>query len=85
MTVIGVSCVGWLTGGPWKGRKCIGNSLAVGPGGRTLAVGPYGVDAEALTVVEVTQSQFVPRMNAIHANNFLLHHFETAFQSNVAR
>jgi predicted amidohydrolase len=64
MTVIGVSCVGWLTGGPWKGRKCIGNSLAVGPGGRTLAVGPYGVDAEALTVVEVTQSPFVPRVNA---------------------
>jgi hypothetical protein len=24
----------------------------------------YGVDAEALTVVEVTQSQFGPRMNA---------------------
>jgi predicted amidohydrolase len=56
MTVIGVSCVGWLTGGPWKGRKCIGNSIAVGPGGQVLAMGPYGVDAESLTVVEVSES-----------------------------
>lgn len=56
MHVVGVSCVGWLTGGPWKGRKCIGNSLAVGPGGRILAVAPYGVDAECLTVVDVTQA-----------------------------
>lgn len=64
MCVIGVSCVGWLTGGPWKGRKCIGNSIAVGRGGRTLAVAPYGVDAECLTVVEVMQSQFEPRMKA---------------------
>lgn len=64
MTVVGVSYVGWLTGGPWKGRKCIGNSLAVGPGGRTLATGPYGVDAEALTVVEVAQSQPGPRNHA---------------------
>lgn len=56
MTVIGASCVGWLTGGPWKGRKCIGNSIAVGPGGQLLAMGPYGVDAESLTVVEVSES-----------------------------
>lgn len=53
ITVIGVSCVGWLNAGPWQGRKCIGNSLAVGPGGRVLARGPYGVDAEALAAVEV--------------------------------
>jgi len=64
MSVIGVSCIGWLTGGPWKGRKCIGNSMAVGPGGRILAVAPYGVDAECLMVVEVIGSQAVPRMQA---------------------
>jgi predicted amidohydrolase len=52
ITVIGVSSVGWLTGGPWKGRKCIGNSIAMGPGGRLLATGPYGESAEGLTVVE---------------------------------
>jgi predicted amidohydrolase len=53
LTVIGVSYVGWMTGGPWKGRKCIGCSLAVGPGGDILAQGPYGEDAEALVEVEV--------------------------------
>ncbi len=53
MTVVGVSNVGWMTGGPWKGRKCIGSSLAVGPGGKILAHGPFGEDAEALTVVDV--------------------------------
>jgi predicted amidohydrolase len=54
LTVIGVSSVGWLTGGPWKGKKCIGASLAVGPGGRVLARGPYGETAEAVVPVEVT-------------------------------
>jgi len=48
MTVVGVSSVGWLTAGPWQGRKCIGCSLAVGPGG-VLARGPYGEAAESLT------------------------------------
>jgi predicted amidohydrolase len=53
LTVIGVSNVGWLTSGPWAGRKAIGCSLAVGPGGAVLARGSYGEDAEALIVVEV--------------------------------
>jgi predicted amidohydrolase len=53
LTVIGVSNVGWLTGGPWQGRRCIGCSLAVGPGGAILARGPYGTDAATLVVVEV--------------------------------
>ena len=52
VTVIGVSNVGWLTAGPWKGRKCIGCSLAIGPTG-VLVRGPYGEAAEAVTVVEV--------------------------------
>jgi predicted amidohydrolase len=52
MTVVGVSNVGWLTAGPWAGRKCIGSSLAMGPEG-VLAQLPYGHDAEALVVVEV--------------------------------
>jgi predicted amidohydrolase len=51
LTVVGVSNVGPITGGPWRGRKCIGRSLAVGPGGEILARGPYGV--EALVLVEV--------------------------------
>lgn len=50
--VIGVSNVGWLTAGPWSGRKCIGCSMAVAPGGRIAARAPYGADAECLTVVD---------------------------------
>jgi predicted amidohydrolase len=56
MTVVGVSNVGWLTGGPWKGRKCIGCSIAMGPGGELLAMGPYGDSAEALILVETDGS-----------------------------
>jgi len=51
ITVVGVSNVGWLTAGPWKGRKAIGCSLAIGPEGEILAQGPYGSDAEALITV----------------------------------
>jgi predicted amidohydrolase len=54
LTVVGVSNVGWLTAGPWQGRKCIGCSLAMGPGGVILAEAPYGEAAEALVVVEVS-------------------------------
>lgn len=54
ITVVGVSNVGWMTGGPWEGRKCIGCSLAVGPGGEILAEGPYGEAAEALLRIDVT-------------------------------
>ena len=61
LTVIGVSNVGWMTGGPWKGRKCIGCSLAVGPGGQVLAQGPYGVGAEALVEVEVRSRSPIAR------------------------
>jgi predicted amidohydrolase len=53
LPVIGVSNVGWLTDGPWKGRKAIGCSLATGRRGEILAVGPYGESAEALIVVDV--------------------------------
>jgi predicted amidohydrolase len=50
MTVIAVSSVGVITGGPWRGRKCVGRSLAYRPGGVVLAEGPG--DEEALLVVE---------------------------------
>ncbi len=53
VTIFGVSNVGWISSGPWKGRKCIGCSLAMGPGGRILAEGSYGVDAEELIVVDL--------------------------------
>jgi predicted amidohydrolase len=67
LTVIGVSNVGPITGGPWKGRKCIGCSLAVGPGGAVLAKGPYGESAEALVCVEVQPRAPVARGTDIAA------------------
>jgi predicted amidohydrolase len=60
LTIIGVSNVGWLTDGPWKGRKCIGCSLAVGPEG-VLVQGPYGEDAEAMLTVDVELRQPIGR------------------------
>jgi len=53
LNVIGVSNVGEITDGPWVGRKCIGCSLAMGPGGEILAEGPYGENAEAMLCVDV--------------------------------
>ena len=53
MTIVGVSNVGWLRGGPWQGYKCIGCSLAVGPGGTILSQGSYGESAEELIVVPI--------------------------------
>jgi N-carbamoylputrescine amidase len=61
MAVVGVSNVGRLAAGPWRGRKCIGCSLAVAPGGTVLARGPYGDAAEELVVVDVP---VVPRTRA---------------------
>jgi predicted amidohydrolase len=51
-TIAGCSHVGVLEEGAWRGRRCIGNSLVLGPEGQTLAQGPFGQDAECL--VEVT-------------------------------
>lgn len=53
ITIIGVSNVGWLTAGPWKGKKVIGCSLAIGPDGSILAQGPYGPRAEALITLTI--------------------------------
>ena len=54
LTIVGVSYVGPVEGGPWKGRRCIGNSIAMGPGGELLAMAPYGETAECLTTLDVT-------------------------------
>lgn len=53
ITIVGVSNVGRIKAGAWKGRKCIGCSLAVGPGGQVLKQGPYGENAECLMTVPV--------------------------------
>jgi len=46
--IAGVSNVGPITDGPWRGRKCIGSSLLIGPAGAVALKGPYGGDAEAV-------------------------------------
>jgi predicted amidohydrolase len=53
LPVIAVSNVGWLTDGPWKGRKTIGCSMATDSRGELLAQGPYGEMAEALVVIDI--------------------------------
>jgi predicted amidohydrolase len=51
--IAGASNVGWLTAGPWSGRKCIGCSLLVGPTGRQELMGPYGADADAVLYADI--------------------------------
>jgi len=51
--IAGVSNVGPIRSGAWAGRKCIGCSLLVGPDGREVLKGPYGVDAETILFAEI--------------------------------
>ncbi len=53
LPVVAVSNVGWLEGGPWKGRKVIGCSVAYDGAGKVLARAPYGEAAEALVLARV--------------------------------
>jgi len=51
--VIGVSNVGQVTAGTWKGWKAIGNSIAYDSDGTLKTVLPYGEDAACVRVIEV--------------------------------
>ncbi|MDZ4820650.1 MAG: carbon-nitrogen hydrolase family protein [Planctomycetota bacterium] len=51
--MVGVSNVGPIDTGPWAGRRCIGCSYVVAPGGKEILQGPYGIDAEALLTVDI--------------------------------
>ena len=53
LCIAGVSNVGPLTAGPWKGRKCIGCSLLIDPDGQTALQGPYGEDAETILYADI--------------------------------
>ncbi|HEX2972727.1 MAG TPA: carbon-nitrogen hydrolase family protein [Tepidisphaeraceae bacterium] len=57
MWIAGVSNVGRLVAGPWKGRKCIGCSLLVGPEGQQVVMGPYGEEAETILYAEIMPEQ----------------------------
>ncbi|MCZ6674339.1 MAG: carbon-nitrogen hydrolase family protein [Verrucomicrobia bacterium] len=53
VAIVGVSCVCNITDGPWKGRKCIGSSLAIAPSGEEILQGPYGPDAECIMYIDL--------------------------------
>lgn len=53
VSVIGVSNVGSITEGTWKDWKCIGNSIAMLDGGKTVVILPYGEQKEEVRIVEV--------------------------------
>jgi predicted amidohydrolase len=67
LSIVGVSNVGPIEAGPWRGRKCVGCSLAVGPGGEILAQGPYGERAEALIRVAIQTRPPIARGTQISA------------------
>jgi predicted amidohydrolase len=52
--IASASNVGPIHTGPWKGRKCIGCSLVVGPDGNPVTRGPYGENADAILQVSVS-------------------------------
>jgi predicted amidohydrolase len=50
---IGVSNVGKLNDGEWKGWDCIGSSLAIDADGNIAAQGPYGLDADTIIYIDI--------------------------------
>lgn len=57
LPVVGVSNVGWITDGPWKGRKVVGCSLTTNNRGEPIAQAPAGETAEALVIADVELRQ----------------------------
>lgn len=55
--IAGASNVGWITSGPWQGRRCIGCSLVVDSTGNPVLRGPYGVDADSILYIDVKLEQ----------------------------
>ncbi len=51
--IAGASNIGRIDSGPWKGSKCIGCSLVIGPDGQEVIQGPYGEEAETILHVHV--------------------------------
>jgi len=55
--IAGVSNVGPMSAGPWRGYACIGNSLLVDSEGKIAAEGPCGMDKEAVIYADVQPVQ----------------------------
>ena len=51
--IAGVSNVGLINAGPWKGKMAIGNSLVINPDGEINLEGPYGMEAETLLYADI--------------------------------
>lgn len=51
--IVGVSNVGPIVDGPWKGWDCIGASLAIDNQGQEMLQCPFGVDAEIISYIDV--------------------------------
>jgi hypothetical protein len=51
--IAGVSNVGHLEAGPWRGRNCIGCSLLIDPQGAPVVEGPYGANADTILYASV--------------------------------
>jgi len=51
--IAGVSNVGKINEGPWKGLNCIGNSLVLNPKGMIEIEGPFGVNAETILYTNI--------------------------------
>jgi predicted amidohydrolase len=55
--IIGVSNVGKIPVGPWKGWDCIGNSLAYAPGGIQVIKAPHGSAADTIVYLDIKLSK----------------------------
>ena len=53
MAIVGVSNVGPLEAGDWKGHIAIGNSIAYDCNGEVAAILPFGVYAECIHLLEL--------------------------------
>ncbi|MGV8879599.1 MAG: carbon-nitrogen hydrolase family protein [Sphingobacteriaceae bacterium] len=53
--IIGVSNVGHITDGPWKGWDCIGASIAIDKNGVEMVQMPFGVAAEKIEYIRCDQ------------------------------
>lgn len=51
--IVGISNVGPIEAGPWAGRKCIGNSMIVGPDGTVVRRGGYGEEADEIILCDL--------------------------------
>ena len=57
MWIIGVTNVGPVTDGPWKGWNCIGCSLVVNPDGEEFLQAPYGAAADTIIYIDIETTE----------------------------